>query len=424
MRNNRFYLLWVLKKSMILLLLFPVFCSMSFAQTKTVVYGNLGVQNANISINNTPYGTTTDSQGRYALSLYDRTKTVHLYYSCIGYHDTIVMLSPQRLQNDTINISFRLRPRDYSLEEVTVTGNKPEIAYHEKLISLVSYDINEMGLYMIVYRKSSNALLHLSLDLDTLSILPIERKFERFYKDVFGQLHLISYDSAYQVGHRTLGNTYLDAELFYGMTHQDFYKIMGNNAAATDSIFVIATYGEGAQELYYHYFKKGDHNAHLLAYTFDQEGLDLTENIKKFGLGGIIPPPPIYDPLFAMGDSLVWFNFEADKIVFFDGNAQIIGETPIKFHRDVKWDGKRPMKKTWNRTVLVDAVRKKFYAVFEDDSILILKKIDLKTGEAKEVAKLSGFQFVLLPKVNDGQLYFMYHTGDTHSKALYRMGID
>lgn len=414
MKNVRFYLI----------LLFAVFCITALAQTTTKIHGNLGVQNVNIIVTETKQGTVSDAKGNYTLLLSKTDKRVNLLYSCIGYQDTVVSLTPKQLQGESVNISFHMRPKDYPLEEVTVTENKPEIAYHEPMISLVSYEINEMGLYMIVYRKSSNALLHLSLDLDTLSILPIGRKFEKLYKDVYGQIHLISYDSTYQIGHRQLGNTYLDAELFYGMTHREFYRIMGNNAAANDSVFVIATYGDGAQELYYHYFKKGDLNAYLLEYAFDQEGLDLVENIRKFGLGTIIPPPPIYDPIFAVGDSLILFNFEADKIEFFDKNAQIIGETPIKFHRIVKWDGKRPMNSTWNRMVLVDMVRKQFYAVFLEDSILILKKINIKTGQVKEVARLSGFQFVLLPRVNDGQLYFMYHTGITHSKALYRMEIE
>ena len=410
-------------KRYLLIIVLLCFFEGTYAQT-TKVYGNLGVQNVNIIVMDTKQGTVSDAKGNYTLLLSNQNKRVNLLYSCIGYQDTVVSLTPKQLQTGTVNVSFRMRPKNYALEEVTVTENKPEIAYHEKLISLEAYEINEMGLYMIVYRRSGNALLHLTLDMDTLSILPIGRKFERLYKDVYGQIHLISYDSTYQIGHRQLGNTYLDAELFYGMSHREFYQIMGNNAVANDSIFVIATYGDGAQELYYHYFKKGDHNAHLLKYTCDPEGLDLVENIRKFGTGTIIPPPPIYDPVFAVGDSLVLFNFEEDKIDFFDKNAQPIGETPIKFHRDVKWNGQRPMKATWNRMVLVDMAKKNYYAVFLEDSILVLRKIDIKTGEVKEVARLSGFQFVLFPRVHNGKLYFMYHTGITHSKALYRMEIE
>jgi hypothetical protein len=417
------------------------------AQHKTVVYGNLGVSNVNINITNTRYGTSTDYKGRYTLTLHDCTKAVNLYYSCIGYQDTIVSFTPKQLQHDSINISFKMRPKSYALSEVTVSGNKPEIAYHEKMVSLVTYEINEMGIYLIGYRQSGNALLHLSFDLDTLSVLPIAKKYGRLYKDVFGQIHLMSYDSTYQIGHRQLGDTFLDMELFYGMTIEEFFYIMGDNAAVTDSVFVIATYGEGGQELYYHYFKRGNPNGRLLEHVFDQEGLNLIENMHKFGPLGSVPTmapcprhyanlimrpdsrkwtftPPIYDPLFSAGNTLFLFNFDADKIEHFDTKAQMIEETSIKFHRYQKWNGKWLMKDSWKKQVLVDMARKEFYAVFEDESVMSINKIDLQTGQSKVVAKLSGFQFVQLPMVNNGTLYFMYHTGPTHSKALYRMRID
>ena len=417
-----------MKQIPLLLTLFVIGLSFTAtAQHKTVVYGDLGLSNVNISIINSPIGTSTDAKGQYALTFRDNHKAVavNLYYSCIGYQDTIVSLTPKQLQHDSINISFKMCPKNYALSEVTVSENVPKIAYHEKMISLVTYEINEMGIYLIAYRQSGNALLHLSFDLDTLSVLPIAKKYDRLYKDVFGQIHLISNDSTYQIGHRQFGDTFMDVELFYGMTLRDFYRIMGNNAAATDSIFVTATYdGRFAQELYYHYFKKGEPKAHLLEYTYNQEGVDLTENIRKFGGNGIIPPPPIYDPIFVLGDSLVLFNFEADKIEFFDIKAQMIGESPMKFHRYVKWNKESSMKDSWKKQVLVDLVKKECYAVFEDESVMTIKKIDLKTGNAKDMAVLSDFHFVQLPMVNDGTLYFLYHTGPTHSKALYRMKID
>ena len=54
------------------------FGSVLFAQTQTTVYGNLGVENVNISIVNTPYGTSTDAKGHYDLPLYDRSETVNV----------------------------------------------------------------------------------------------------------------------------------------------------------------------------------------------------------------------------------------------------------------------------------------------------------------------------------------------------------
>ena len=92
------------------------------AQHKTVVYGNLGVDNVNISIVNTPYGTSTDAKGNYELPLFDLSNSVNLYYSCIGYQDTIVSLTPKQLQSDSVKVSFRMRKQDYSLQEVNVTA--------------------------------------------------------------------------------------------------------------------------------------------------------------------------------------------------------------------------------------------------------------------------------------------------------------
>ena len=52
-----------MKKNFILALLSLLFASSIFAQTKTTVYGNLVEENVNISIVNTPYGTSTDAKG-------------------------------------------------------------------------------------------------------------------------------------------------------------------------------------------------------------------------------------------------------------------------------------------------------------------------------------------------------------------------
>ena len=109
-----------MNSTLTLLLLF--LASTLFAQTKTTVFGNLGVENVNISIVNTQYGTSTDAKGHYELPLYDRTKTVNLYYSCIGYQDTVVSLMPRQLQRDSLNISFKMRKMSYDLQEVGVTA--------------------------------------------------------------------------------------------------------------------------------------------------------------------------------------------------------------------------------------------------------------------------------------------------------------
>ncbi len=106
--------------------LIVLFAALSFqsavGQTKTTVFGNLGVENVNISIVNTPYGSSTDAKGHYELPIFDRTNAINLYYSCIGYQDTVISLSPKQLQRDSINVSFRMRKMSYDLQEVGVSA--------------------------------------------------------------------------------------------------------------------------------------------------------------------------------------------------------------------------------------------------------------------------------------------------------------
>lgn len=111
-----------MKKATLILMLFCLgFISLAKAQQKTVVYGHLGMENVNVSISNTSVGTSSDAKGQYALSIDDRTKKIQLHFTCIGYRDTIVSLTPKQLQRDSINISFKMRRQNYNLHEVTVT---------------------------------------------------------------------------------------------------------------------------------------------------------------------------------------------------------------------------------------------------------------------------------------------------------------
>ena len=387
------------------------------AQHKTVVYGSLGVENVNISISNSLIGTSTDVLGRYALALEDRTKTVNLYYSSIGYQDTIVSLSPKQLQHDSINISFSMRFKDYALNEVTVQGNRPEIAYAGNKTSIVDYEINDMGIYIIGYRDNGCLLLHMSLEFDTLSILPINEKFQKLHKDVYGQIHLISYDSAYQIGHRQYRGEYMKTELFYGMTSDRFHHTFGNNAAATGKVFI--TYKKRGKEMHYYCHKKGEPKAFLWETSLDSTLFkQLNNNTSNMCVR-------VYEnPVFNNNDTLYFFNFDQDRIVIYNDEAERISTVPMTFHRRRTWNGEWEKLKSWERFVMMDAPRNKFYTAFEEEGIMTIKEIDIKTGKASDVVQLTNFHFVKKPKIHNGILYFLYPTGYDHRKAMYQVRID
>ena len=187
-----------MKKNSILALLLLFFASSLFAQTKTIVYGNLGVENVNISIVNTPYGTSTDAKGHYELPLFDRSETVNLYYSCIGYQDTIISLTPKQLQRDSIIVSFRMNKMSYDLQEVGVT------AYQDFYRSKTNRNIADIAfldgkIYLLENRPKASSMVVLDTEGIEQARKDFDQLYEKLFIDAFDDLILVGQDSCLQV---------------------------------------------------------------------------------------------------------------------------------------------------------------------------------------------------------------------------------
>ena len=172
--------------------------SVLFAQTKTTVYGNLGVENVNISIVNTPYGTSTDAKGHYELPLFDRSETVNLYYSCIGYQDTLVSLTPKQLQRDSINVSFRMRKMSYDLQEVAVSASK-DFYRSGSNRNIADITFLDGKIYLLENKPKTSSMVVLDTEGIEQAHKDFDQLFEKFYIDAFDDLILVGKDSCLQV---------------------------------------------------------------------------------------------------------------------------------------------------------------------------------------------------------------------------------
>jgi hypothetical protein len=187
-------------KKIYILLLFATLtfqCAVS-QNAKTTVYGNLGVENVNISIVNTPYGTSTDAKGHYELPLFDRSETVNLYYSCIGYQDTVVSFTPRQLQRDSINISFRMRKMSYDLQEVGVSASKD---FYRSGSNRNIADIAFLGgkIYLLENKPKTSSMVVLDAEGVEQARKDFDQLFEKFHIDAFDDLILVGQDSCLQV---------------------------------------------------------------------------------------------------------------------------------------------------------------------------------------------------------------------------------
>ena len=185
-----------------LLFFIILLCFYGSHQAQTKVYGNLGVENVNISITNTPYGTSTDAKGQYELPLFDRSRAVNLYYSCIGYQDTIVSLAPRQLQRDSINISFKMRKMSYDLQEVGVSAYSD---FYQSSRGIVIADIAFADNMILVLEngKKKSILRLLDLDGNNLASTDFETLYDELYIDAFGDFLLLGQDTCLQVSFDT-----------------------------------------------------------------------------------------------------------------------------------------------------------------------------------------------------------------------------
>ena len=168
------------------------------------------------------------------------------------------------------------------LPEATVVAiNIPHIAYDNKVVSVKDFEINEKGIYLIAQRRRNNAILHLNFNCDTLKELKISPAYYNIFKDVFGEMHIISNDDVWQIGHKTFKNRFFEMELMYRTPLNNFLKAFKNVACATDSVIVSGRYFFSDQEIYYYYFKiNGDQSPVLLHHVVNQEGRDLYFNVR------------------------------------------------------------------------------------------------------------------------------------------------
>lgn len=427
------------------------------AQHKTIVYGNLGVGNVNISIANTPYGTSTNVKGNYALTLYESTKSVDLYYSCIGYQDTLVSLTSRQLQRDSINVSFKMRPLNYDLQEVTVTENASQLAYENKMVWVMDYKVQDDGIYMVAGNGDESVLLHLGFGQDTISLKPILTKYQELYRDAFGNLHLTGPDSTYQI--------YCDGKqlhLLYGCKKEEFRQIMSPIVAATDSIIVLEKWKNYGQEVEFIAVNRNNGKRFLLQsiggestemahfWAIDDKrkakmdtlakedtkfiNIEKETNSEFRNLKEVVKKRvmlhPVYCPLFGIGNKLYLFAFPENSLIVFDQNGKEENKMDVGFHKQLGIGLSKHLifNNPWNKNLIFDHARMMMYAQYKTNGLVTLKEIDLRDGKTKREILLRNHAFPQNIQVYNGEVYYLFlnnnHVAGRDRRSLYKMKLE
>lgn len=392
----------------ILLMVICLMTSLSVtAQHKIIVYGNLGVGNVNISIANTPYGTSTNVKGNYALTLYESTKSVDLYYSCIGYQDTVVSLSPRQLQRDSINISFRMQKQNYNLQEVTVTATHK--LYGERYY-FMDFEVFNHTICILAACPNKNLCCLILADEalrghDTIP-LPAHIKPEQVLRDCMGNCQLITTDSVYEIELTTTPYKPLAVEKSH------YFRTMNDCLFATDEHIYFK---EKEMQGYYNLFYRVDRETKKPQYLFTS---DMTDNITQYGkdmmfhIRWVLEFPEHHVAPFGIWSRHLkknWYRPSDAELLLADNNLYYLDQSLGYIqHYDLSMNKidsctiQYPFMKGWHRILYQDFAQNRFFTIIKDQ----LFEIDPISGSISAKTTLDSDYYSKI-SIHNGQLFML-----------------
>ena len=405
-----------MKKATLILMLFCLgFISPAKAQQKTVVYGHLGMENVNVSISNTSVGTSSDAKGQYAITIDDRTKNIHLHYTCIGYQDTIVSLTPKQLQRDSINISFKMRKQNYNLHEVTVTDTHK--LYGDRYF-FMDFEVFDSTICILAACPNKNLRCLIMADEalrghDTIP-LPAHIKPEQMLRDCMGNCQLIAKDSVYEIDLSDEQHNIIATEKAY------FFRTMCDCLFATDDHIYFR---EKGMQSYFALFYRVDRETKKPQQLFTS---DMTDNINKYWdemtfYMSIWSPSSHGAPpgVWSRHIKNHWFRpsdaellLADDNLYYFDQSLGFIQHYDLNIHKIDSCAIQYPFMEGWKRILYQDHAQNRFYTIIKDQ----LFEIDPTQGSitAKTTLIPSLYSKTV---IHNGQLFLLKKAHKSYSET-------
>ena len=368
-----------MKRSLLLLLLALTTAFRGLAQTRTVVYGHLGVENVNISVIGIPLGTVTDPQGHYALTLTEKGRRVNLKYSCIGYQDTVVGLTPKMLEKDSVNISFKMRKQEYALKEVSILADRPRFKGDRNII--VDFEIYDGTVCMLQGNANKYRLLLADENLmvfDTISI-PQGIRPEQLLKDCMGNCQLAAPDSVYQI------NLKDKTQPFFATERKRYFAVMGDCLFLTGQHLYMGTSTMGGcSTLFYRIDVETKQKQPLFVSDGSDNMADYQDEWDFQARNPVELAHAVPGGDWDRFIQLFWFHHNSshlalaeNTLVYFDHDNSKIHQYDLDLNELNACTTEYPMKSDWKPRIFQDESNNRFYTVVG----YWLYEIDIKTGE-------------------------------------------
>lgn len=454
------------KRVFILFILSFLVCSNAIGQQEgfivsgTVWDKNTGapVENVNISLKGSGRGTISNSLGVFQLRV--KTLPFFLELSHVSYTTKIQSFEHKPLQD----IQVFIEPKSELLSEITITSQKIDTLYADRIYSVLDYELLDEGILLLIFksRLSRAELLLKDYSGNTLlrkDVLPM--KPLTLFKDCLGEVHILAKDKAYQV--------LLEENkmwLYPPVSSNYFWEVMSSCKFKIGEKVYFEDFEFHNLIKKYYYVSTIDTSSHLLAIVGDEEKISfLKQNPENYQIGvdekeqsllgafrGVKGDTSvlnqirkmteelrfnkmaylskIYAPAYPIKDSIAIFNHPGNVIEFYNTSDTLIGKTEIEYHHPDKKDKHSTLvyafakSSKWLQEIYVDQIQNKAYTLYQKiNGTRDLMEINLKTGEVTYKLNIP-FPYVQKIKVRDDNIYFVYKGYvESSKKKLFRQNI-
>ena len=352
----------------------------------SIVKGNVGEKNVNISIINTGFGVSSDDKGDFMMALPKTEKQVGLLFSCIGYEDTLVSVIPNR---DTIYLNFKMKETYYMLDAVGVSVDKIK-RYSEPNYVMFDFEIYDDKVFIL--QRKDNTLKECRILVQDLWLDPIDTinvpnhiEPEKIIVDCTESCQLIGKDSVYQVV--KMNSSY---ELMFPAEKERYNKVLKDIIFFTDKyIYFNELQMDGYISNFFRIGKESKQKEMMFVVndmkTYRDIKVEKQWHIDHPMLGG---SPSAEDwerfvqltwyhtkdnHLDVIDDTLYYFDHFNGKIQQYDEGMNLLHECEIVYPTEEDF---------WRYKIYKDKAFGKFYTIFGT----AVNEIDTNAGKTKSVA--------------------------------------
>jgi hypothetical protein len=391
------------------------------------------IENVNIFCS-TKIGTTTDSNGKFELTVTPSDKT--LYLSHLAYKEKKINIDQNTVLNGTLSIQIILEESQYRLDAVDILADKNWQVIKPERVWIYDYALYKNNLIVLLKDSVKYELRYLNDNDSLLSKYTINKRHVKgFINDGLGNIHIAINDSIYQLFiHKS------NISFYEGISNHEYEKIIKPIVAKTDSLIIWHHYFLNNQRLIYTGIKKRTKTIIPINDIFNKKLYDYSVEAREqemrysgVNIMGYLTPElldryreyyqwgkffdkvatfPIYSPLIKTNDGFCIFDLINNKINHFDESGILIKAVESSFNSNKKIID-----------IKIDKSKNKVYSMWKNNGNLIIDEIDIQNGTTKKSYSLK--KHLNISKVNlyNEKVYFLRNKKN-EKKKLIRKPLD